>query len=152
VFSNEDGQKAMQARFAGHGIGAERLLLKPSIASHFLHFHSYGEIDIALDPFPYNGTTTTCDALWMGVPTVSLVGPGFPERLSYSNLTNAGLEDLAVFSVVDYVAKAAELAADLTRRAALRKSARATIRANPLGQPERFTRAFYDLAQRVASE
>jgi predicted O-linked N-acetylglucosamine transferase (SPINDLY family) len=88
----------------------------------------------------------------MGVPTVSLVGPGFPERLSYSNLSNAGLGDLAVFSVADYVAKAAELAADPARRLALRHGLRAQIAANPLGQPERFTRHFYDLARKVASE
>ena len=88
----------------------------------------------------------------MGVPTVSLVGPGFPERLSYSNLANAGLGDLAVFSVVEYIAKAAELAADPSRRLALRQGLRAQIAVNPLGQPERFTRHFYDLAAKVAAE
>lgn len=138
-----------RAAFARRDVDPDRLEFIGIRGAHLPH---YNEIDIALDTLPHVGGTTTCEALWMGVPTVSLVGPGFPERLSYSNLTNAGLEDLAVFSVVDYVAKAAELAADLSRRAALRKSARATIRANPLGQPERFTRAFYDLAQRVASE
>jgi predicted O-linked N-acetylglucosamine transferase (SPINDLY family) len=89
--------------------------------------------------------------MWMGVPTVSLVGPGFPERLSYSNLSNAGLGDLAVFSVADYVAKAAELAADPGRRRTLRAGLRGQIRANPLGQPERFVKHFYDLAAKVAA-
>lgn len=116
------------------------------------HMRHYNEIDIALDSLPHVGGTTTCEALWMGVPTVSLVGPGFPERLSYSNLSNAGLGDLAVFSVADYVAKAAELAADPARRLALRHGLRAQIAANPLGQPERFTAAFYDLCRKVASE
>ncbi|MFN7051783.1 MAG: hypothetical protein ACK4NH_06685, partial [Gemmobacter sp.] len=116
------------------------------------HMRHYNEIDIALDSLPHVGGTTTCEALWMGVPTISLVGPGFPERLSYSNLSNAGLGDLAVFSVDDYVAKAAELAADPARRLALRHGLRAQIAANPLGQPERFTRHFYDLARKVASE
>ena len=116
------------------------------------HMRHYNEIDIALDSLPHVGGTTTCEALWMGVPTVSLVGPGFPERLSYSNLSNAGLSDLVVFSVADYVAKAAELAADPVRRLALRHGLRAKIAANPLGQPKRFTAAFYDLCRKVASE
>jgi protein O-GlcNAc transferase len=116
------------------------------------HMRHYNEIDIALDSLPHVGGTTTCEALWMGVPTVSLVGPGFPERLSYSNLSNAGLGDLAVFSVADYVAKAAELAADPARRMALRQGLRAQIAANPLGQPKRFTAAFYELCRKVASE
>jgi len=112
----------------------------------------YNEIDVALDSLPHVGGTTTCEAMWMGVPTVSLVGPGFAERLSYSNLTNAGLGDMAVFSVQDYVAKAAELAADPVRRRALRAGMRAQIRANPLGQPTRFVNNFYDLAAQVAAE
>lgn len=116
------------------------------------HLRHYNEIDVALDSLPHVGGTTTCEALWMGVPTVSLVGPGFPERLSYSNLSNAGLGDCAVFSAVDYVAKAVELAADGARRLALRHGLRAQIRANPLGQVERFTKAFYDCAAKVASE
>ena len=116
------------------------------------HMRHYNEIDIALDSLPHVGGTTTCEALWMGVPTISLVGPGFPERLSYSNLSNAGLGDLAVFSVADCVAKAAELAADPARRLSLRHGLRAQIAAHPLGQPERFTRNFYDLCRKVASE
>jgi protein O-GlcNAc transferase len=71
--------------------------------------------------------------------------------LSYSNLTNAGLGDLAVFSVADYVAKAAELAADPARRLMLRHELRAQIAAHPLGQPARFTTDFYELARKVAS-
>lgn len=115
------------------------------------HMRHYNEIDIALDSLPHVGGTTTCEALWMGVPTISLVGPGFPERLSYSNLSNAGLGDLAVHSVADYVAKAAELAADPARRLALRHGLRAQIAGYPLGQPQRFTRHFYDLCRKVAS-
>ena len=80
-----------------------------------------------------------------------MVGPGFPERLSYSNLTNAGLGDLAVPTAQDYVATAAALAADPARRLHLRHGLRAQIAANPLGQPERFARNFYDLARKVAS-
>jgi protein O-GlcNAc transferase len=116
------------------------------------HLRHYNEIDIALDTAPHVGGTTTCEALWMGVPTISLVGPGFPERLSCSNLTNAGLGDLAVHTPEDYVATAAALVADPARRLHLRHGLRAQIAANPLGQPERFARNFYDLARKVAFE
>jgi protein O-GlcNAc transferase len=138
-----------RAAFAKRDVDPERLDFIGVRGDHMRH---YNEIDIALDSLPHVGGTTTCEALWMGVPTVSLVGPGFPERLSYSNLSNAGLGDLAVFSVADYVATAAVLAEDRARRAALRHGLRGQIRANPLGQPERFTAAFYDLARKVASE
>ncbi|PWK59608.1 tetratricopeptide repeat protein [Roseicyclus mahoneyensis] len=116
------------------------------------HMRHYNEIDIALDTAPHVGGTTTCEALWMGVPTITLVGPGFPERLSYSNLTNAGLGDLAASTPEDYVAAAADLAADPARRLQLRHGLRAQIAANPLGQPDRFARHFYGLARKVASE
>ncbi|MEO8242902.1 MAG: tetratricopeptide repeat protein [bacterium] len=138
-----------RSAFARRDVDPDRLDFIGVRGDHMVH---YNEIDIALDSLPHVGGTTTCEALWMGVPTVSLVGPGFPERLSYSNLSNAGLGDLAVFSVDDYVAKSAELAADPARRLTLRHGLRAQIAANPLGQPERFARAFYDLAAKVAAE
>jgi len=138
-----------RAAFARRDVDPDRLDFIGVRGDHMRH---YNEIDIALDSLPHVGGTTTCEALWMGVPTISLVGPGFPERLSYSNLSNAGLGDLAVFSSADYIAKAAELAADPARRAALRQGLRAQIAANPLGQPERFTQNFYELARKVAAE
>lgn len=138
-----------RAAFARRDVDPDRLDFIGVRGDHMRH---YNEIDIALDTLPHVGGTTTCEALWMGVPTISLIGPGFAERLSYSNLSNAGLGDLAVCSSADYVAKAAELAADPARRAALRGGLRAQIAAHPLGQPERFTRNFYDLARKVASQ
>lgn len=134
--------------FARRDVDPERLEFIGVRGDHMRH---YNQIDIALDSLPHVGGTTTCEALWMGVPTISLVGPGFPERLSYSNLSNAGLGDLAVFSLDAYVAKATELAADPARRLALRHGLRAQIAAHPLGQPLRFTAAFYDLARKVAA-
>lgn len=138
-----------RAAFARRDVDPDRLAYIGVRGDHMRH---YNEIDIALDSLPHVGGTTTCEALWMGVPTISLVGPGFPERLSYSNLTNAGLGDLAVFSPDDYVTRAAELAADVPRRRALRHSLRTQIRAHPLGQPERFTHEFYSLAAKVAAQ
>jgi protein O-GlcNAc transferase len=75
---------------------------------------------------------------------VAMVGPGFAERLSYSNLSNAGLGEFAVRTQADFVATAAALAADRDRRWQLRHGLRAMIRARPLGQVDRFVAAFYD--------
>lgn len=137
----------VRAGFAARDVDPDRIEYVGVRGKHMPH---YNAIDIALDSLPHVGGTTTCETLWMGVPCVSLVGPGFPERLSYSNLTNAGLGDLAVFSLEDYVATAAALAADRSRRRLLRHGLRDMIRSHPLGQPDRFVHAFYAKAEEVA--
>ena len=87
----------------------------------------YHELDIALDPFPYNGVTTTCDALWMGVPVISLAGRMCVSRQGVRFLRNVGLDELLAETLEDYVRIAAELAGDL---AAPGRSALRTTRAN----------------------
>lgn len=138
----EEARLATAARFAAHGIGAERLVLKPQNASYLLHFQSYGEVDIALDPFPYNGTTTSCDAFYMGVPMVTLAGDRFISRVGASLLRAVGLGDLVAESVEDYVAIAARLAGDVPRLERIRASLRDDLLASPLGDAQRFTRNF----------
>ena len=138
-----------RAAFAARGVDPERLAFIGIRGDHLKH---YNAIDIALDTFPHVGGTTTCETLWMGVPVVSLIGPGFPERLSYSNLSNAGLGDLAVRSIEDYVRTAVALAADRDRRRLLRHGLREMIRARPLGQVDRFVRAFYARVEEVARQ
>lgn len=135
-----------RAAFAARNVDPGRL---DFIGVRGTHMQHYNEIDIALDSLPHVGGTTTCEALWMGVPTISLVGPGFAERLSYSNLSNAGLGDLAVFSPEDYVEKAAMLAEDRARRLTLRHGLRDMIATNPLGQADRFVRNFYRKIEEV---
>ncbi len=115
------------------------------------HLQHYNAIDIALDSMPHVGGTTTCESLWMGVPTVSLVGEAFFERISYSNLVNAGLPELAAFTVADYVERAVMLAQDRAKRLQLRHGLRDMIRARPLGQSARFVDHFYRKAMEVAS-
>jgi protein O-GlcNAc transferase len=137
----------VRAAFAARDVDPDRIAYVGVRGQHLPH---YNAIDIALDSLPHVGGTTTCETLWMGVPCISLVGPGFPERLSYSNLGNAGLGDLAVFSPEDYVATAVALAADRPRRRLLRHGLRDMIRRHPLGQPERFVQAFYAKAMEVA--
>ncbi|MGB8167958.1 MAG: tetratricopeptide repeat protein [Chthoniobacteraceae bacterium] len=92
----------------------------------------YHEIDIALDPFPYNGMTTTCDALWMGVPVVALTGNTPIARASFSLLSNLGLPELASPSRDEYVRIAIALAKDRPRLAELRASLRRRMETSPL--------------------
>jgi predicted O-linked N-acetylglucosamine transferase (SPINDLY family) len=137
-----------RAAFAARDVDPDRIEFVGIRGKHLPH---YNKMDISLDTLPHVGGTTTCESIWMGVPCISLVGPGFAERLSYSNLSNAGLGDLATFSVEDYIEKAAELAADAPRRRVLRHGLRDMIRAMPLGQPARFGKAFYDKAAEVCA-
>ena len=104
------------------------------------YFRQYSHIEVAMDPFPFNGATTTCDALWMGVPVVSLVGPTPVGRAGLSILSHAGLPELAVGTVADYVRVAAGLAADDGRRAELRSTMRQRLLASPLMDAPRFAR------------
>jgi predicted O-linked N-acetylglucosamine transferase (SPINDLY family)/Tfp pilus assembly protein PilF len=110
------------------------------------HLGWYNAIDVALDTFPQTGGTTTCETLWMGVPVVTLVGEAFFERLSYSNLNNAGLGEWCAFDRATYVALALKAAADVAWRTDFRRNARQRIADHPLGQPRTFIRDFQDAA------
>jgi predicted O-linked N-acetylglucosamine transferase (SPINDLY family) len=100
----------------------------------------YRQVDIALDPFPYNGMTTTLDALWMGVPVIALAGTMPMGRAALSLLANAGLPDLAAQSPDEYARTAAALAADLPRLASLRAGLRGKMQTSPLLDAPRFAR------------
>ena len=125
--------------FEAEGIDARRILFIPVRGQHMRH---YNDMDISLDTFPQTGGTTTCETLYMGVPVVSLAGNAFYERLSYSNLMNAGLSELVAYSREGYVRVAIRLAQDTNWRLKFRKSAREQIASHPLGQPEVFARDF----------
>ena len=88
-------------------------------ATRFEYLSLYHDVDIALDPFPYNGVTTTCDALWMGVPVVALAGRMSVSRQGVRFLRNVGLDELIAETPEDYVRIATELAGDLHRLADL---------------------------------
>jgi predicted O-linked N-acetylglucosamine transferase (SPINDLY family) len=103
---------------------------------------AYGEADIALDTFPYPGVTTTCEALWMGVPVVSMEGQSSAGRNGLSMIHAAGLGDLVARSEDEFVAIASKLAADGERRAELRRTLRATLEKSALRDEKGFTRKF----------
>lgn len=127
----------IQREFARHGVDPERILFEAVRGAHMPH---YNRMDIALDTGPQTGGTTTCDALWMGVPTISLVGPAMFERLSYSNLSNAGLGDLCAFKEEDFAGIAAGLADDRPRLREIRQGLIRQPGAFPLGNGERWVR------------
>jgi protein O-GlcNAc transferase len=129
----------LEAQFAVHGIAANRLILSPSSPREEL-LQAYNHIDIALDPFPFGGGTTTIEALWMGVPVVTLRGTRFVGHVGESILETLGLSDLVAADPSDYLAKAVRLASALPQLAALRQSLRARLLASPLCDAPRFAR------------
>ena len=99
---------------------------------------AYQQVDIALDPFPFSGSATTCEALWMGVPVITCPGETFASRHSLSHLSNVGLTETIARDLDEYVELAVALAGDLPRLAALRAGLRERMAASPLCDGQRF--------------
>ncbi|MCW3476512.1 tetratricopeptide repeat protein [Limobrevibacterium gyesilva] len=125
--------------FARHGVAADRIELRGA-SPHRELLRQYGDIDIVLDPFPYNGGLTTCEALWMGVPTVTVPGETFASRHSTSHLSNVGLADWVAADRAEYERLAVRWAGDLAALAQLRQGLRARVKASPLCDGPRFGR------------
>jgi predicted O-linked N-acetylglucosamine transferase (SPINDLY family) len=110
----------------------------------------YGHLDVALDPFPFNGGMTTLEALWMGVPVITLEGNAVVSRQSYSVLANIDLtSELAFLDAAAYVAGAIALANNPQRLVELRKQLRLRMQASSLCQAEQFTRGLEALYRRM---
>lgn len=124
-------RRTLQQQFADHGIAPERLALR-SRAPYAQYFAAYAEVDIVLDAFPRTGGTTTADALWMGVPVITLAGQRYVERISASKLTALGLETLIARDREAYIDKAMGLARDGATRARLRAELRDRMTHSPL--------------------
>lgn len=128
-------------RLIKHGCHADRIHLSNIIPGHGDHLSSYGALDIALDTFPYHGTTTTCEATWMGVPTVSLAGDRHAARVGVTILRSVGAEDLIANSREEYIEKAVNLANDKARLRSMRSQLRSQMRQSELTDVAGFTRA-----------
>ncbi|MFZ5761137.1 MAG: tetratricopeptide repeat protein [Thermodesulfobacteriota bacterium] len=127
-FADEPTARHYRDLFGRFGVAAARIRMLPATRTISEHLQLYGEVDIALDPFPYNGTTTTCEALWMGVPVVVLAGHSHAGRVGASILHALGLErQLLATTPGDYVEKAVQLAGGDFVRIADRQQMRATM-------------------------
>lgn len=139
---NDAGVKqTTRQRFAELGIGTERLILEGSSPRVEL-LAAYRRVDIALDPFPYPGGTTSAEALWMGVPVLTRQGSRFLSHIGESIAHNAGLSGWIAADERDYVAKAVSHAENVQRLAALRAGLRQQVLASPLFDAPRFARHF----------
>jgi predicted O-linked N-acetylglucosamine transferase (SPINDLY family) len=134
-------QQHLQQLFAQEGIASERLLLRGWTSSSQENLAMYNEVDICLDTIPYTGCTTTCDALWMGVPVLTLAGIRKVERMSASILTAVGREEWIAHSEAEFIAKAEKLASNPQRLQQLRQQQRQQIAQSPLGDGEGLARA-----------
>ncbi|HEC14889.1 MAG TPA: tetratricopeptide repeat protein, partial [Rhodospirillales bacterium] len=130
---------ALKSPAARERLSDDRFIFKDGLPHKDL-LKAYAEIDIALDPLPYSGGLTTVEALWMGVPVVTLSGETFASRHSTSHLSNVGLTELVTDSPEGYVSAAAGLAGDLGRLAELRAGLRARMKASPLCDTKQFAR------------
>ncbi|GEO81540.1 hypothetical protein ROR02_16710 [Pararhodospirillum oryzae] len=149
VFADPQTRQFYTDLFTQHGVDPDRLILLSRIDAADGHFRAYHQVDIGLDPFPYNGTTTTCEALWMGVPVVTLLGTIHAGRVGASLLHQVGLGHLIARDRDAYVALCAGLARDLPALAVLRRTMRARLNASPLrdeaGQARAMGVAFRDM-------
>lgn len=139
---DKDVLKATVARYAELGISEDRLICEGHIAGRGAHLAAYSRVDIALDPFPYNGVTTTVEALWMGVPVLTLAGQRFVSHQGVGLLSNAGLLDWVASDADDFVSKAVMHASDLSRLAGVRAGLREKVQVSPLFDAQRFARHF----------
>jgi predicted O-linked N-acetylglucosamine transferase (SPINDLY family) len=125
-------------RFAQNGIGPERIILLSWDPSP-KHLQSYNLVDIGLDTFPFNGAATTCEALWMGVPVITIEGAAYHSRAGISLLSNAGLADFIAKTYDEYIQIAVNAANDIKKLQSLRQRLRDMMAHSPLTDAKRFT-------------
>ena len=146
------GDPSVQRRyldlFAAHEIGPQRLELQPW-TSYEDYLATYHQVDLVLDPFPFSGSTTACEAMWMGVPVVTCPFETFASRHSFSHLSNLGLTETIAHDLDRYVDLAISLAGDLPRLAALRAGLRERMAASPLCDGKRFANNLMSLLRDV---
>ena len=123
--------------FTACGIDPSRVEFAPP-STHADYLATYGEVDIALDPFPFGGGITTCNGLWMGVPVITCPGETFASRHALSYLSNVGLTETIAMTAEEYVELAVSLASDLPRLSQLRAGLRERMAASPLCDGKRF--------------
>lgn len=134
--------------FAANGVVPQRLELLPW-SSYSDYLASYHRVDVVLDPFPFSGSTITCESLWMGVPVMTLPGETFASRHSLDHLSNVGLTETIARDQDEYVDLAVSLANDPSRLSALRSGLRERMAASPLCDGRRFAFQLMSMLQDV---
>ena len=138
IFADKPTCRHILDFFFQNGIASDRIQLLPFQTSVAEHLDLYRNIDIGLDTFPYNGTTTTCEALWMGVPVISLEGKTYASRIGVGLLSNIGLGDLVAKTPETYVEIAHQLAHDTEKLQMLRGRLREMMIQSPLMNVQKF--------------
>lgn len=154
ILMHDEVRKAMMAAFIKEGVEGSQILLEPEIPREHYSLAVYDEVDIALDTFPYNGTTTTFDALWMGVPVVSLRGHRHAARVGASILTHLGRPEWIADDAREYIEVAKRLASDRSALADCRATLRSTLATSSLcdatGFVAKLERAYLDMLRRTS--
>ena len=127
ALSSPTTKERFYSRFEERGINRARIQLAPRVVTIEEHLSLYAGVDIALDTFPYNGTTTTFEALWMGVPVITLMGQRHAARVGSSILLRLGLDDLVAENYSDFVRRASNLASNKTKLLELRHNLRTIL-------------------------
>lgn len=129
---DKNSRQSLLDQFIEQGIDSGRVQVHAQVSGLENHLDMYSRIDLALDTFPYNGTTTTCEALWMGVPVIGMTGDRHVSRVGESLLNNLGLPELVARDEEDYLRIVKELASDSQRLATLRREMRQRMRTSHL--------------------
>lgn len=145
AFNDPGVAEAWRRQFAAAGLALERLELLGRSRTVAEHLAEYRHVDIALDPFPYTGSTTTCEALWMGVPVVSLRGNNYVGRMTASLLETLGAKELIADTQAAYKAIAERLAKDTRSLLAYRKELRGAMAGSAICNATAYTRGLEDL-------
>jgi predicted O-linked N-acetylglucosamine transferase (SPINDLY family) len=140
------------SEFKKHGVDPGRLGFFNNKAKKVDHLDCYNFIDMSLDTFPVTGGTTTCDAMWMGVPVVTLVGDSYHQRISYALLSHVGLDELCTHSPEAFVQASVTLANDIDSLKFLRQNLRDVLRDSYLCDGPRYAKNFCDVMENLARE
>lgn len=149
IFKDEFIKNHTLDRFASHGIQATRIQLLSIFENTYDHLSAYNKIDIALDTFPYNGTTTTCEALWMGVPVLTLTGKSHATRVGYSILAQLGLELMVAHTKEDYIQNAVSLALNHSKLNELRQGLRTRLSESGFTNGKRFVNELESIYKQI---
>lgn len=145
-------QTILRNRMCAHGLDPDRVEWLPLTRGPLEHLQQYSKLDVALDPFPNGGCTTTCESLWMGVPVITLKGSHYVSRMSTAVLAGAQMEDWIADTEDDYCSKAVKAAQDLSLLRNNRSKWRQQLQQSPLGDPLGLMRALEDAFSEMAQQ